>query len=76
MKLSENIQQFDKTFGEKIECFIKEVDHEFVPLLSSRVNISEWSKKLNALAVNIGSVNSYGEIEAMISFYCNQNSES
>jgi len=72
MKLNKNISKLDKTYSDNIECFIKEVDCEFVPPLSSRVSISEWSKKLNELAVNIGKINDDGDLEALISFYANK----
>lgn len=76
MYISQNLIQLDKTSSKKIECFIKELDNHFVPPLSSRVNIAQWSRKLNDFAVNIVKMNAHVDIEALISFYSNKGSES
>jgi len=70
------INQLDQNCSEKIERFIVKVDDEFIPPLSSKVSIPQWSKKLNALAVNIAKVNFNGDLDALISFYPNKDKES
>jgi ribosomal protein S18 acetylase RimI-like enzyme len=54
--------------------FFQKIDHDFVPPLSSKVNIVDWSKKLVEKAVNIVAIvekHGHSEIIGIISFYCN-----
>lgn len=57
-----------------IEKFINEIDHEFVPLLSNKVDICKWATKLDIFAINFVSLNQYNNIEALLSFYINETS--
>ena len=54
--------------------FFRKIDNDFLPPLSSKINIVDWSKKIIDKAVNILAYvekNNNLEIIGVISFYCN-----
>ncbi|MCK5535943.1 MAG: GNAT family N-acetyltransferase [Bacteroidales bacterium] len=56
--------------------FIKNIDSDFTPPLSTKVNINEWSYKLNAFATNIIIEDDKKQVIALLSFYVNENANS
>ena len=55
---------------EKIEIFIKKCDHAFVPLLSSRVNLSDYSQKLADKATHFLALDNH-KLRGVICCYTN-----
>lgn len=51
--------------------FIYEVDGDFVPALSGRVNIDEWTKKLINFAEIVAARNEKGKIVGLLAYYAN-----
>ena len=68
------VEKLKKGFPAHIEKFIREIDYEFVPSLSTKVDICAWAIKLDLLAINLASLDSLGNIEALLSFYTNEES--
>ena len=66
------LKKLKKGSAKSIENFIEDVDHEFVPMLSKKVNISEWAVKLDTFANNFACLDQYDNIEALLSFYVNK----
>lgn len=66
----------DKNASKLIENFVNEVDSDFSPKISSKVDIYIWSHKITENAINIAKINSDGEIDALLSFYANKEDES
>ena len=62
-------------FANRIEEFLKELNEDFVPSLSSRVDIKEYSLKLAEFADTIFLYNDNNELMASCSIYCNCASE-
>ena len=56
----------------RIEDFLNEVNEDFIPSLSSRVNIAEYAVKLAEYADTVFVVDNYGKDIASCSIYCNQ----
>lgn len=55
----------------QIQELLKNIDNDFIPSLSSKINIEEYSKKIFNKAT-IFSTNKKGELIAFIAFYCNE----
>lgn len=59
--------------SQDIEKFIRSVDRDFYPTLSSKVDLKTWSEKLNDKAMNLLTVdsNAQNKIVGILSVYCN-----
>lgn len=57
-------------FNLEIEGLLKKIDSDFIPPLSSSVNLADYSNKLYENAT-IFSVHDKGELVAMMAVYCN-----
>ncbi len=68
--MEDNIIEINKASREQIENILRLCDEDFIPKLSSRVNISDYALKLLKHAEIISLLNGEG-IFGMIAIYCN-----